>query len=55
MHDAPVQVPSAVLFLIFVVLLLASLLLIRAVDSQRLSGARRRLRWFARRDESRAT
>jgi hypothetical protein len=54
MHDAPVQVPSAVLFLIFAVLLLASLLLIRAVESQRPSGARR-LRWFARRDESRAT
>lgn len=54
MHDAPVQVPSAVLFLIFVVLLLASILLSRAVERQPRSGARR-LRWFVRSDEWHAT
>jgi hypothetical protein len=54
MNDAPVQVPSLVLFLIFVVLLLASLLLIRATESLGRSGARPTMRWFAR-SESRAT
>jgi hypothetical protein len=53
MNDAPVQVPSAVLFLIFVVLLLASMLLIRAVEQWPRSGVLR-TRWFARSEASRA-
>ncbi|HTB77663.1 MAG TPA: hypothetical protein VK762_30675 [Polyangiaceae bacterium] len=48
MNDAPVQVPSAVVFLTFAVLLLTSLLLIRSMESLRRIGARR-TRWFARR------
>jgi hypothetical protein len=47
MNDAPVQVPSAVVFLTFAVLLLATLLLIRSMESLRRIGARR-ARWFAR-------
>jgi hypothetical protein len=54
MNDAPLQVPSAVLFLIFVVLLLASMLLIRGVEALRRSGARR-MPWFPRSRASRAT
>jgi hypothetical protein len=54
MNDAPLQVPSAVLFLIFVVLLLASMLLIRGAEVLRRLGARR-MRWFPRSRASRAT
>jgi hypothetical protein len=54
MNDAPLQVPSAVLFLIFALLLIACMLLIRGAEVLRRSGARR-MAWFPRSRASRAT
>jgi hypothetical protein len=42
MSDVPVQVPSAVLFLIFAVLLLGSVLLFRSASPERRSERRSR-------------
>jgi hypothetical protein len=42
MSDVPVQVPSAVLFLIFAVLLLGSLLLFRSASPERRAADRSR-------------
>ena len=55
LHFAPVQVPSAVLLLIFALLTLGSLILIRGlVTLGHADAPSRRTRWLSRSDESRA-